>query len=453
MAASPYNQTVPDRTNDADSVSAPSKSASDPSNEAPLVVPRPDHVVSRSFIDANAQKVLYRLHKAGYRGYLVGGSVRDLMVGLRPKDFDVATDARPNDLRRLFRNARIIGRRFRLAHVMFKEGIVEVSTFRGPPNPDEQASAPDELLITNDNTYGTPREDAFRRDFTINALFYDIGDFSVIDYVGGIEDLRKRSVRVIGDPDVRFQEDPVRMMRACEFAGRLGFTIEARTQEAIQANRHELEKAAPARLTEEVLQLLRCGSAGAALQWMLELGLLEVLLPEVLAMVRAQQVGAGDFGGVIATLDAMIGDERAISDSVLLSALLLPEIMLRRFDYEQRKRRWMPIDRFQDEVSDVLDTFLQRFQIANHKRAAIRQTLDGFHRLCDQRWTPAKRVRFASKRHFDDSLLVFEILTRATGHGQAVLEQWQAVARQRARRPEPPVERRRRRRRRPRRHR
>ncbi len=416
-----------------------------------MVVARPDHVISRSHIDPNAQKVLYRLHTAGYRGYLVGGSVRDLMVGLRPKDFDVATDARPNDLRSLFRNARIIGRRFRLAHVMFKEGIVEVSTFRGPPNPDEQSSAPNELLITNDNTYGTPREDAFRRDFTINALFYDISDFSIIDYVGGIDDLRKRSVRVIGEPDVRFQEDPVRMMRACEFAGRLGFSIEARTQEAIQANRMALEKAAPARLTEEVLQLLRCGSAGSSLQWMLDLGLLEVLLPEMLAMVRAQQLGAGDFGGVISTLDAMIGEDREVSDAVLLSALLLPEMMLRRFAYEQRRQRWMPIDLFQDQVSDVLDTFLQRFQIANHKRAAIRQTLDGFHRLCDQRWTPAKRVRFASKRHFDDALLLFEILTRATGHGHTVLDQWQAVARQRARRPEPPVERRRRpRRRRPR---
>ncbi len=169
--------------------------------------------------------------------------------------------------------------------------MVEVSTFRRDPAPGEQNGAPGELLITSDNTFGSPREDAFRRDFTVNALFYDIADFSVIDYAGGIDDLHGRLVRAIGDPDVRFQEDPVRMVRACEFAARLGFTIEQESQLAIHRQRQVLRKASPARMTEELVQLMRCGHAGAALQWMMDLGLLEILLPEAYAMVAAGREG------------------------------------------------------------------------------------------------------------------------------------------------------------------
>src|SRR5215208_3496455 len=262
---------------------------SDNSEGEPRILPRSEHPISRRFIDKNALKVLYRLHNAGYRACLVGGSVRDLMLGRKPKDFDVGTNAKPNEIRRLFSNSRIIGRRFRLVHVFYHDGgVVEVSTFRRDPDPDEQRGEPGELLITSDNAYGTPRQDAFRRDFTINALFYNVADYSVIDHVGGIEDLEKKLVRAIGDPGVRFQEDPVRMLRACEFAGRLGFGIEQRTQEAIYTFRKELAKASPARVTEEVAQLLRCGHAGAAMQWMLELGLLGVILPEVSAMLTAR---------------------------------------------------------------------------------------------------------------------------------------------------------------------
>ena len=193
---------------------------------SPRILPRAEHPISREFIDKNALKVLYRLHHAGYRALLVGGSVRDLMTGKPPKDFDVATNARPNEIRRVFRNARIIGRRFRLAHILFPEVVVEVSTFRRDPAPEEQAQAVEaaaagrhppsarDLLITSDNTFGTPEQDAYRRDFTINALYYDIADFSVVDYVCGIEDLRQGLMRAIGDPNVRFQEDPVPMVRA-----------------------------------------------------------------------------------------------------------------------------------------------------------------------------------------------------------------------------------------------
>src|SRR6266516_6442178 len=192
--------------------------------EAAVVIDRNDHSISRRRIPENVLKVLYRLHRSGYRAYLCGGSVRDLLTNRTPKDFDVATDAHPAEIRRLFRNSRIIGRRFRLVHIIFQDMIVEVSTFRREPErvADENA----ELLITDDNTFGSPLQDARRRDFTINALFYNIADFSVIDYVGGIADLTDGLVRVIGEPDVRFREDPVRLMRAIEFASRLGFQIE-----------------------------------------------------------------------------------------------------------------------------------------------------------------------------------------------------------------------------------
>lgn len=411
----------------------------------PRILPRADHMVSRKLLSSGAVKTLYRLKKSDYKAYLCGGAVRDLMLGGRPKDFDVCTDAKPDELRRLFRNARIIGRRFRLAHVIFHDGVIEVSTFRRTPDPEDQRN-PEDLLITSDNTWGTPREDAFRRDFTINALFYNVADFSVIDYVGGIDDLRQRLIRVIGDPDVRFCEDPVRMLRACEFAGRLDFTIEPRTQEAIQNNRRELLKAAPPRLTEELLQLLKCGRAGVSVQWMLDLGLLDVLLPEALAMIEAGERGAGDFSGILPTLDRLSRDGRELPDVVLLGSILLPRIMLRRYEEERSRERLMSLERFREVVDSTVEPFLQRFALANYKRSNLVQALEGFHRLCDQRFTPGQRVRFASKSYFDDALALFEILVRATGEGHDALEHWQAASRQRPRRPQPQVETKRRRR-------
>src|ERR1044071_2007293 len=203
----------------------------------PVIVPRAEHPISRRDIDADALKVLYRLHEAGNIAYLVGGSVRDLLLSRRPKDFDIGTSAHPYQIKKLFRNCWIIGRRFRLAHVRFGQNVIEVATFRrqveageeivqdGVPAPDP-TTPEGEHLIHRDNTFGTPEEDAFRRDFTINALFYDIANFSVIDYVGGLEDLRAGIVRSIGDPDVRVREDTVRMLRAIGIAARLDFTIE-----------------------------------------------------------------------------------------------------------------------------------------------------------------------------------------------------------------------------------
>src|ERR687884_725717 len=217
----------------------------------PTIVPRSQHSISRREIDSDALKVLYRLHEHNYVAYLVGGSVRDLLLGRRPKDFDIGTSAHPYQVKKLFRNCWIVGRRFRLAHVKFGQKVIEVATFRRQLEPGEEivqdgVPAPDpttpegEHLIHRDNTFGTPEEDAFRRDFTINALFYDIATFSIIDYVGGLDDLRAGVVRSIGDPLVRFREDPVRMLRAVALAARLDFTIEPTLLGAIRTHRHEI---------------------------------------------------------------------------------------------------------------------------------------------------------------------------------------------------------------------
>src|SRR5437588_7318002 len=207
------------------------------------IIDRANHAISRRRIPENVLKVLYRLHRSGYRAYLCGGSVRDLLTNRTPKDFDVSTDAHPMEIRRLFRNSRIIGRRFRLVHILFQDMTVEVSTFRREPERAAQTEDVENLLITNDNTFGSPLQDARRRDFTINALFYNIADFSVIDYVAGLEDMERKHVRVIGNPDIRFREDPVRMMRAIEFASRLGSEIEEQTYAAILRHKSEILKA------------------------------------------------------------------------------------------------------------------------------------------------------------------------------------------------------------------
>ena len=279
----------------------------------PIVVPRSAHTISRRDIDPDALKVLYRLHEHNYIAYLVGGSVRDLLLGRRPKDFDVGTSAHPHQVKKLFRNCWIIGRRFRLAHVKFGPKTIEVATFRRlvdatepPLDVDEAIDATPEpapghtfaevteaqgthfakvrahdRLIHRDNTFGTPEEDAFRRDFTINALFYDIANFSIIDYVGGLQDLEARLIRSIGDPHVRFLEDPVRMLRAVVFAARLDFTIDEPILEAIDTHRHEISRSAPARLLEEYYKILRSGSAERSLELLKDTRLLRAITPEL----------------------------------------------------------------------------------------------------------------------------------------------------------------------------
>jgi len=295
-----------------------------PEEILPRVRPRSEHPISRSQIDPDALKVLYRLRTSGYKAYLVGGSVRDLLLGRTPKDFDLGTDAPPQAVRRLFRNCRLIGRRFRLAHILFADGkVIEVATFRRRPEPLDPDSP--ELLMTSDNVFGTAREDALRRDFTINGLFYNIADYSVIDYVGGLDDLDAGLIRTIGEPDVRFREDPVRMMRAVEFASRLGFAITPDAYEAILDHRKEITKSAPPRVTEELSQSLRGGHALPTFLLLREVGLLDVLLPELAGPTRGPHVLPG--GQIYLQLGigpdrrpdvAALGHRRPASDDVAL---------------------------------------------------------------------------------------------------------------------------------------
>jgi poly(A) polymerase len=277
----------------------------------PTIVPRAAHTISRRDIDSGALRVLYQLHEHNFVAYLVGGSVRDLLLGRRPKDFDIGTSAHPHQVKKLFRNCWIIGRRFRLAHVKFGNKTIEVATFRrlveaseltpeieaavasadesaGPGNVEPTADgeraahlAERSRLIHRDNTYGTPEEDAFRRDFTVNALFYDIGTFAIIDYVGGLEDLDRRLIRCIGEPSVRFIEDPVRMLRAVVLAARLQFTIDEPILDAIKTHRHEIARSAPARLLEEFYKILRSGHAEEAMRQLRATGLMKEITSEL----------------------------------------------------------------------------------------------------------------------------------------------------------------------------
>ena len=298
----------------------------------PLIVPRGGHALSRRDVDPDALKVLYRLKDAGFKAYIVGGGVRDLLLGRRPKDFDIGTDAHPYQIKKLFRNCFIIGRRFRLAHIRFGTKVIEVATFRRQVTEEEQAEAEAHALaqagadadhlIHRDNTFGTAEEDAFRRDFTLNALFYDIATFSIIDYVGGLADLQAGVIRCIGDPVVRFREDPVRMQRAVSFAARLGFTIDPPVLDAIASERRRIAMAAPARLAEEYYKILRSGAAERTFRELHRLGLLEPL-SEVL-----QAQAGGPLWASLARLDAYRlrseAPPAALTNGVLLGSLIVP---------------------------------------------------------------------------------------------------------------------------------
>jgi tRNA nucleotidyltransferase/poly(A) polymerase len=303
----------------------------------PVIVPRSEHPISRRDIDPDALKVLYRLQQFNYTAYLVGGSVRDLLLERRPKDFDVGTDAHPYQIKKLFRNCWIIGRRFRLAHVRFGPKAIEVATFRrhilpGTENEpatetaegvDEPVAEAADLQIRHDNTFGTPEEDAFRRDFTINALFYDIATFSIIDYVGGLDDLRAGIIRSIGEPAQRFQEDPVRMFRAVAFAARLGFELDPPVAAAIRSHGHLITTAAPARLIEEYYKVLRSGSAEKTFRLLAAHGLLEAITPELHrgAADEALWRALGELDRYRQRFETL---PEALTNPVLLGTLLVP---------------------------------------------------------------------------------------------------------------------------------
>jgi len=395
----------------------------------PVIVPRAEHPISRSQVDADALKVLYRLHQNGYVAYLVGGSVRDLLLGRHPKDFDIGTSAHPYQVKRLFRNCWIIGRRFRLAHVRFGPKTIEVATFRRQVSAAELAAAeaaeetspvPDGIplgddedrdrLVHRDNTFGTPEEDAFRRDFTINALFYDIGSFSIIDYAGGLEDLRKGLIRSIGEPAERFQEDPVRMLRAVAMAARLGFSIDPPIDDAIATHRDEIARSAPARLVEEFYKLLRSGAAEQAFRMMAERRLLEPIAPEL-------QEGSGNaLWESLASLDAyrrrFENSPDTLTNAVLLGSLLIP------LGHTLRSLSPAPVadGAFRKEPRISLGLL----PLARRDVERLRQVLGLQRRLLDMSLSPRARRALTHRGPFREALTWLEI----HGHAPDVLEHW-----------------------------
>ena len=303
----------------------------------PRVVPRDQHPISRANISSNALKVLYRLKEAGYQAFLVGGAVRDLLLGLQPKDFDVATNAHPDQVKQLFRNCRLIGRRFHLAHVRFGYEIIEVATFRAAHTTIDEDNSVDEAghrvldergRILRDNLYGTIEEDVWRRDFTANALYYNISDFSVWDYVGGYDDAQARVLRLIGDPETRYREDPVRMLRAVRFAAKLDFTIHQDTAAPIPKLAWMLDGVPPARLFDEVNKMFLTGYASRSFELLTQQGLLEHLFPDAAAAIAA----APDSPAVrllqlgLQGTDERVRADKSVTPTFLFAVLLWPSI-------------------------------------------------------------------------------------------------------------------------------
>jgi poly(A) polymerase len=395
----------------------------------PVVVPRAEHQISRRDIDADALKVLYRLHEAGHAAHLVGGSVRDLLLSRRPKDFDVGTSAHPYQIKKLFRNCWIIGRRFRLAHVRFGPKTIEVATFRKhvPPGSETEPSQPAPPaadgtahdLHHHDNTFGTPEEDAFRRDFTINALFYDIADFSIIDYVGGLRDLKDGVIRSIGDPNARFKEDPVRMFRAIVMASRLGFHLDPPVAEAIRKHRGLIATASPARLIEEYYKVLRSSAAETTFRMLAEHRLLEPVTPELQKGAAEPQLWES-----LAALDEyrkrFESAPATLTNSILLGTVLIPLGLMPRKQFfevdapppDPNKRRQRP------PKEPILK--IGALPIARRDTERLRQLLALQRRIADVDSSPRAKRSLMHRGPFEEALTWFDIHGRAP----AVLEHW-----------------------------
>jgi poly(A) polymerase len=337
----------------------------------PLIVPRPEHPISRANISPNALKVLNRLKQAGFDAYLVGGGVRDLLLGHEPKDFDIATNATPEEVRAVFRNCRLIGRRFRLAHVFFGRDIVEVATFRGSNAAvGTEVHVTENGMILRDNVYGSITEDALRRDFTVNALYYNIADFSLVDYAGGLEDIAQGRLRLIGDdPTARYREDPVRMLRAVRFACKLGFIIEPSCAAPIRELAPLLAEISPARLFDETLKLFHGGYALQAFEKLRHHDLFAQLFPETDACLAREDhafpitfVSRG-----LNNTDQRILEGKPVAPAFLFAVLLWEPVRLR---YEELLADGTPSAEAMALASHEVASAQQR-RVAIQKRFAL----------------------------------------------------------------------------------
>jgi len=390
----------------------------------PTIIRRNQHPISRKLMPQEVLKVLYRLHRAGHTAYLCGGGVRDLFLLRSAGDFDVATDAEPRRLKQVFANCRLVGRRFQIAHILFKGGkIIEVSTFRKKSEEeDDGEEARESLLIKRDNTFGTPVEDAFRRDFTINALYYNIADYTVIDYVGGRADLEARLVRSIGDPDVRFQEDPIRILRGVRLAACLDFRLEENTWQAMIRQRHHLLECAVSRSREEIMKMLQRGNTRRAFGMLVEAGILEILLPRLHEFFESFQEEPEPLWRYLETLDDLRVSRGSFTDSVLLATLTAAPVGM-----------FIQSASPGDEVGRAIHSFLEEIFKPLAVPRLVRSQTTLLHLALRHMLAAGRRRRKRSLRHspvFQDALKFLEVYCRTTNEGWKALEHWRHPAHQ-----------------------
>jgi poly(A) polymerase len=383
----------------------------------PSIIPRSHHPISRKNIDREALKVLYRLRDSGHVAYMVGGGVRDLYLGKKPKDFDISTDARPGKLRKIFKNSRLIGRRFRLVQVFFGGGkIIEVSTFRRRSEYDINGSVNDdkEAVLAANNTYGTPSDDAFRRDLTINALFYEIQNYNIIDYVGGVKDLEEGIIRLIGEPERRITRDPARMMRVIRHAARNNFSIDPATWQAIVEHRQKLNLCPISRIRDELMKDLRSGACRPWTELSLDSGLFDILFPFYAPALESPQGGENRklLLNIQASVDRLLKQGVLLPEQILLSLLLIPWAL---FEYGllQKSCKGPEFHRLTRQVRGGLDEILGPMSIKkSHKESIALQlvTLSQFNQFAKQNKWPKWLKR---KSYYKDCDLFFRIFCEA----------------------------------------
>jgi poly(A) polymerase len=404
----------------------------------PRIVPA--DTISPQALDRDARRVITRLQRHGHEAYFVGGCVRDLWIGREPKDFDVATSAHPHEIRRLFRNGRIIGRRFRLVHIYYGERVVETSTFRCDPlsEPEEDlADASDaeevgeDLLILEDNAFGTAAEDARRRDFTVNGLFLDPARHCILDYVDGLADLEARVLRTIGDPLVRMQEDPVRILRAVKFATRLDFRIDDATWQAMRQHAQKLRRSAPPRVLEEVLRLMRSGASQGAVKMLRACGALEVLLPPL-----GEHLGPRDdrdpdaahraerFWRLLEALDSQVNHSGYVPTTAVAIAVLFLHVIEREADPETRTLSGAAPD-IATVCDEVLEPVIATMRLPRRDFARARRIISQQARFTQP---PAKKfspLLFTLGEEFPEALELFGLRVDARGQGRDIYQGWE----------------------------
>ena len=399
----------------------------------PRIIPGKERRISRKRVSPNALRTLYRLHAHGFIAYLVGGCVRDLLLGRTPKDFDIATNATPDQIRRLFRNCRLIGRRFRLAHLHFQNEILEVSTFRraGLPSDNADAEEPghtrpsrhikdEDGMVLVDNVFGTPEEDALRRDFTINALAYDIADSSIIDYSTGLSDLQQRIIRPIGDPRVRFTEDPVRMLRAVRFAASHNFVIEPAAWESICDLSSTISRVSPARLYEEIQKLFLLGSARPAFSLMEKSGLLAALFPSLNRWIYGNGHRLRLLHANLEWLDHLYRSGTPPLPALFLTALFGPSLEEAAL---ARHRDGIPRQQALDQTCAILmEEISAAVCVPGRVGARLRAILALQPSL--QRKPPRRPASLARRPEFGDALAYLRLAAETRGEHRASLEWW-----------------------------